>query len=1271
VGNHHSQFIKLYIRDIKCTLGLGQTASFAGVGVMVISFPSDPNHLIFLSPAFYAPRDDAPTISTGALMATGEWKEISEKRHESLTLTSKDGRVISEPTIVEDDIDYCKILIHPGGKHYKREHRHTHVALPPPRHHNINVKPGSPLYTLVLHNKYNHASVDTLQEMVNDGHIKLPKSHPKTLAPYPGRCPVCEIMGAVHLSRGPCVDTTELPIGTRWQLDYTFWNIRSIRGFIATLSIVESTSRMKFVFNCRHKRPPIDIVRRFFSIMRRQGYPCIRMRVDEGGELAKSEEFMSCVASEPLEMDVETTGGDNSTANGMVESPHRPQKRVVRSLLVGAGLPDTFWCFAHEYGVFVSVNIKHSVTKRLPIQHFSGGSKALPPSKVLIFGCKVRIIKPKSSYRNKALEARTGGDPREVFNWSKLDKPWKIKNHDGVFLGYSSHENVAIIFKPKTKRIVRCRHFIADEFGCFLEDQEQPLTPVEYVLRHHPTVEADAAELIAQRPALEIKPSDLDFVDSPFDADKCKHFDIHLPPKGTDHGMLVEAHPFDGIPVIAGLHPTSPLRHTIPVKCSSDHYIVSIDSGEPITAENARELLRSLQLRKQTNTVSLVLHPVEKKNISNYEASRALHDGIKTLRHHHVVTRSTKPDLPKSIHAALKSSDGPDWRQALMDEFDKNQRVGLYSRPMPVESIPKHVKILPSIIACSIKDHGEDEWKLKSRHCANGSSQIKGLDFLHSYSPTASPASVRIQLAFAAHYRLILGLIDVANAYQNTLIPIERRVVVYTPPRFMDWYKWRYPEHKFELSPSNRYATQILRGIQGDKEIGRAWYLLLRTILRKFGFRQCKVEQALYLYKKDGDICIVNTSTDDLLCAYSRTEIFYALRDFMLKFVDVTSQEGNRLSYLNLRIVQSQFGISYDQTEHIQENILDFWFPPDTTERLKGHDTPWNLTDKKFEKDLAEVLPATDEELKELERKYGGSFARLLGQFMHVMVWSRPEIGNTVTRIARYTPVPNWVTFAVLKRVARFFWQHPHRPVMYPRRQDISLEGHHMLRAEFDAGKYLEHKITNFFAIFDDADHAADQRTRRSLTSIIAVLLGVLVDYKFEQQSCIALHSTEAETIATFTGAKKADYLYNIARFLEMEGAGRPIMIYQDSQPCIEICTSGATSNRVKHITIPVLWIYEKYLKKIIDLEHIPTALQPADPGTKATSAPVLFRAFDYAIGVRFYPPADSEHAELMDLDRFNASRSFTHRAKASNTAPSEEPTASPTRAPSDTPTNA
>ena len=1229
-----STFIKLFIRKINCQLGLGNSSSFEGVGVQIISIPGYPNTFIILSPVYYSPQDDAPTLSTGALKKTKLFKDIIEHRHSKLVLVDNNDKTISIPTVTKNLIDYVNLRVHKAGPLYKQAHRPNHTQLLPPRCHAINIKPGSSYWSLVLHLKYGHRPLPVLQSMIDKGHIKVPKSFPKKLAPFPGRCPVCDMAGATKIPRGPCVDTTELPVGYRWHMDFTFFNKRSIRGFIASLTIIDAASRMTFEFPCRNKRPPIDICSYFFALMKKQDYACVCARMDEGGELAKSEEFILFMR-DTLNMAVQTTGGDASSLNGMAEAPHKMIKKTTRALLITAGMSDTFWCFAMQYAVFLLVNSEHSVTKRLPIQHFSGGKNALPPSKVVIWGSKMRIIKAKK--KNSALESRTGGDPREVFNYSTLAAPLKLTSHDGFFLGYGNNVAVMICYKPKTKRIVRCRHAIIDEHGATLQASDQPLSPSEYMLRYYPTIESDSAEFRAQLPQLEIKPSDLDFIQSPFDANKCISLEVVLPPKGTDHGVTFDLCQVSRTPIIVDVHPLSPLRPYIPSKCFRNHYVVSIDNIEPISADGTDELIRNLQIRKKTNQVNLVLHPTDKYSMSNYESYRAHHDGITVLRHNHIAACKEMPTVPKSIFAALDGPDRDIWMEALFHQYDKNQAVQLYAAPVPIESVPKGIKIIPSIIACSVKPHGEGQYKFNSRHCANGNDQVKGIDFENSYSPTASASSVRTTFAYASINYLILALLDVVNCFQSTLVPNSKRIVVRAPPLFMKWYRWRYPEHKYDESASGKYVIQILRGLQGDREIGRQWYLLLRTILVKFGCKQCPHELALYYWKRGEDILLINTSTDDFLCAFSRVEIFYELRDFVTKFVDVTTQEGPILKYLNLRIVQSQYGISFDQTEHIRDTILDPWLK-NSKERVKGFHTPWP-TDRAAEKEIAEVLPAGPQELKALEREFGGSHACINGKYMHITVWSRPDLGYATTRNARYTPIPSRVTFNRTNRIKRYLYYHPHRPFMYPR---MPLHGFHIIRNNYDTPHFAEIKITNHFAVFPDADHAGDQRTRRSLSSILVALVGVAVDYKMEQQGCMSLSSTDAEIHSTFAGVKRAVYFFEMAKFLDMPNAGKPIRIYQDSQPCIDILTSGAVSKRVKHIAVPVHYVYEKVVKGIVDMEHIPTALQPADPGTKPTSAPVSFRAYDYATGVRFYPPADSEHAKLMDLVTYNAARTFT-----------------------------
>jgi hypothetical protein len=57
-----------------------------------------------------------------------------------------------------------------------------------------------------------------------------------------------------------------------------------------------------------------------------------------------------------------------------------------------------------------------------------------------------------------------------------------------------------------------------------------------------------------------------------------------------------------------------------------------------------------------------------------------------------------------------------------------------------------------------------------------------------------------------------------------------------------------------------------------------------------------------------------------------------------------------------------------------------------------------------------------------------------------------------------------------------------------------------------------------------------------------------------------------------------------------------------------------------------------------VEFRKIDTKLNMADSGTKPTSAPTFFRHFDHIIGVRFYPPKDSEHYKLLELDKFKHS---------------------------------
>ena len=117
--------------------------------------------------------------------------------------------------------------------------------------------------------------------------------------------------------------------------------------------------------------------------------------------------------------------------------------------------------------------------------------------------------------------------------------------------------------------------------------------------------------------------------------------------------------------------------------------------------------------------------------------------------------------------------------------------------------------------------------------------------------------------------------------------------------------------------------------------------------------------------------------------------------------------------------------------DHIIDSIVHHFFPPESIERLKAVHTPFRI-DSEFEQDLSEQLSATSEQLLALEKRYKGSYAKLIGMLNHPYCWTRQDIEFALSRLGRYTDTPSPAAFEGLYRVARYLATHRNRPVMYP-----------------------------------------------------------------------------------------------------------------------------------------------------------------------------------------------------------------------------------------------
>ena len=137
----------------------------------------------------------------------------------------------------------------------------------------------------------------------------------------------------------------------------------------------------------------------------------------------------------------------------------------------------------------------------------------------------------------------------------------------------------------------------------------------------------------------------------------------------------------------------------------------------------------------------------------------------------------------------------------------------------------------------------EGIWELKIRHVMVGTPMKRKIDFIESYSPTVDPTTLRVHLCLACGSNHICGVIDVKNAFQNTIGAPEDRVYANIPPSYLDWAE-QHLHIKFDRN--DKHFVQMFNSNQGTKDAGHRWYTLASSVLQKFGFIRSHVDHAYF-----------------------------------------------------------------------------------------------------------------------------------------------------------------------------------------------------------------------------------------------------------------------------------------------------------------------------------------------------------------------------------------------------------------------------------------
>ena len=1101
-------------------MGDGRKVTAIGIGIVLIRLQNIPNPLP-LYPCYHMPQNPQNSFSPPAFKAyTPDIKHTRYEALEWIRFTTISGKACRIPTITKyhqkENQDYINIdIIKPISLSQdphtpslpstitskitpplqksttpQKTSSSPQTIKPPQLNHSFS-KNDNPDWT-IIHRRLDHIKDKALLTMCKNKTIEgLPQRFSSKFHRHKQDCLICSQASLENVPRGITINTNNLRPGQLLHMDFYYMNELSIRHFTCVLLIIDAKTRKLWQFPTPNKRPPLDIINFFLTQLKNNGRQPQHIRTDLGGELAKSAEFCELLVAK-YQCAIQTTGGYSSWLNGKAERHIKTSRNMIRAGLFDSGLPKSLWCFRVEDSTEKYNALYHTAIDDSP--HYLWYNQRPHISNFRVWGCYIEAHLPPS----KSLETLT---------------------EPGYYMGITSTKAVIRYWHPNKKSIGYCTTARFYEHNSILPNGK--LSSGSHLSQGLPLTD----EIINKTEVLT-----LDYRNHPLLESPPETIRLRLPPKGTSIGLHIKTCPYHNLPYIFKSDITSAYHKKVKKANKRNVWILAIGNNAPITPTQVMNDLKAFQIdEKQSPPITIIIAkrgnddtisklqqywtasnqmklvpqtiidseaidiPTQQKssNKPSKQTTTATLRRSKRIRMQNpqlkrIFQAPIRPEKPLHIGDAMESPIRPEWLEALFDCYDKMHRTGTLSRPFQRKLLPQDTKFINPRLTFEVRITDLPTFfELKVRLCADGSRMVMGLDYDLSFAPVIDSPSLHFMIAIATSEGMTFYFIDISNAFQtNVIADPKRRHYIKLPALYLKWFKSIWPNHPIVQMDPKELCMQTLRGLQGTKDAGRLWYELIYTILVDgLGMIPCSTNKGLFTWNKNNHRALLALATDDIIFASTDESLWNILQSTFQQYFDYTTRTGPELAFLNFRIIQSEHGTSIDQTNHIQQTILNKYFTTD--KRVPFYSSPFPL-DSKFEIELFESLPLSENDLTKIEERYNGTYCFYIGAIQHVANYSRPDLEYAIMRLSGYNANPTLACFKALHQLLCYLHHHPHIPTMFPRKP-ITRET--PLRSHFGTGDAeitdIDYEQYTSLKCSTDSDLARDTLTRRSATGSI------------------------------------------------------------------------------------------------------------------------------------------------------------------------------------------
>ena len=1058
-------------------------------------------------------------------------------------------------------------------------------------------------FLLALHSRYGHVSVTRLSHVDGEGG-ELVKAALAALGGRPPKCDICTLANAKHHPHPRCESHHVSKCGEVVSMDISGPHPESeVKKYRYVLCFLDRFSGWIEVYFMRNRSEVPDCFRRYLADVRPY-FQVERLHTDGAKEFDSA--VMQQICLERGIRQTFSTPYEHQT-NSQVERRWRELASMARSMNIESGLGEEFWPFMYSHAANIANRADHSRQGSVvnPYEVVMGYQGLASLEWIHPLGCKAVALR-----NEKELKAATT---------SKLDP----RGETCVYLGRPrDHPQAHYVLTIETGNL-RIVGDVTFDHQCFpLADREEvpevDSEPDDFRPEAAPALDpseqdSEPEEVSASTPPRRQTRSTtgpLPRINLLTGDDLPRDGEAPLETEGGEGATAaaaalwespvqsVQATPVQSVWSMDSVEPVQTVSalSVQSVKAETDMSPVQVGQAEStesalaarackleqaLDREGAKAFMAALAANPGaaaeptylkscyvtcTDGATLVWSPPQ------YEGSPFIHRALAAV-HGSALDKRT----PRRYREAMNGPDAAEWQSALTTEIENHRRNGTWV-VLDRKNLPPGANVVKGTWAFKIKVDAQGRIsKFKGRACAQGFSQVEGVDYFDTTSPALRVSSLRALIALATARGWPLRQIDFVAAYLQASLPARERVYM-TP---FEGFEGGFAPAKVG---DNTKVLEVRKGIYGLKQSGRVWWHTLRAWLKARDFTQEAQDPCIFV-SQDKSV-IIGVYVDDLVATGpGNVEGFI---QGLQKAFEVEDQ-GDLEYILGTSVERSSSGTKVHQRRYIEDLVERYMATPDITAP-----TP---SPKQLEEmvEQAKVGGPGHEKLTTPSGEDGGSMYRsLVCALMFAATVSRPDIAYTVGMLARCLQHPT----VPLMRVAR-------RCLAYLNGTKSFGVRYHSGACVSPTGGYVSPAAARATQLEGATD--ASWEERHSTSGWVFCLAGGPVAWGSKQQVSVALSSFEAETMATSLAAMDAIYL----RIL-LEGCGvpcvGPTVLLMDNQSAIALARDPILFKKSKHIKRRHFFHRECVENGEIEPVFVPTDKNFADALTKVLDKATFLR---------------------------------------------------------------